>query len=584
MFGEILGAVAGGVAGLFGGGAGAAQAREQRRLAEEQLRAYREAQAKIGAAADKAISDVEAANMLQRGLINSATFDLIKGLNETEQGAINVLKQYESYQQQGLDDTLGSIIKVATDTGAISRDMLTGSYLSALQSLYGLPDSAFTSITGGNPEVLSKIKSSGGQKVYDTLKESGVATPYTLSQDKFTVSDLMAQRDAASAKYAQTGDPQDKIMAEKANQAFQAAATGLDRDIQNNMSYGGLPDDQILNFSSQAKENILAFNESAAQGLDPYVELGKRAAENLQYLSGTMTPEERKNYENKFGEITGSPLFEWERKQQEKSLSRQNMAMGKTFSGEGQKRFIEGINEGAIARESQRKREEAFRNTQLGLSAASQQADIRRGTGSALASIDQNTGLTLAQLKQQRNQIASQMALNFGKDVADTMIQEATMKANALSSAGAMRNQNLSQTGTNISNLTSSFGSAKSTAGFQGKANEAALVGELGAQKANIGMQSALNQANTLTSGASQYTALMSDAARTAAEASTAIPRGILQGGLAGAGNTAYNEGLRFGAGATPSSEFRGAYNSNQQIDPRYTRLPKSVYQNLGGY
>lgn len=120
-----------GVTGLVGGliesEAKTEEARRLKDLAKSEADSYEAAQQLLQKSRDEAITDIEAANLRQRGLITDAQEAQITSLNATEGGAINTLKEFASKADEVFASSEELAVKGMIEAGILSREDIKSS-------------------------------------------------------------------------------------------------------------------------------------------------------------------------------------------------------------------------------------------------------------------------------------------------------------------------------------------------------------------------------------------------------------------------------------------------------------------------
>jgi len=111
-------------------------------VAQQEKSAFNKAQKLLKRTSDTAVSNLEAANLRQQGLISDAEEAFITTLNQTESGAIETLKSFDEFQQQEKVGFEANIISDLTQAGFDTQQLLSGATGKAIQSITGLSDQA----------------------------------------------------------------------------------------------------------------------------------------------------------------------------------------------------------------------------------------------------------------------------------------------------------------------------------------------------------------------------------------------------------------------------------------------------------
>lgn len=523
--------------------------------AQQEAEAYQKAQDVLGKSADQAVTDIEANNLKAQGILSKAEANAIQSLNSSSQGAIATLQNYQAMQTQGLNTDEGNIIAGLVNSGAIERSQLTGSYLQQVKALTGAKDEAFNFLTGGSPQAQQAINRGDSTPIDSVLQQHNQTSPAIIQQQKNDSIQAMGEAQAAAQKFARTGDPNDKVAADQAMQRYQQYSQNLDQSINKSQSQGVLPDQAVIQYANLAKQDINQFYSLAEKGYDPYTELGQRATQQAAYLGNLMTPQEKADYEAKFGTPQASPLFEFQKQQLEEVIQKQQMASGKVFSGEGLKQYVDKVVNGLSAAEVQRLQENANQQVQTGLAAQNQQSALQAQQGAGLANINQNTGTSLANLQAQRQQALADVALNTGTNLANAASQYGTQMAQSTSTQGSniantqtgfsgQRQNVLANTGNNISNLQANTGIGLSNIQTNSATQRSNIQSNTGANRANIGQTAASAQAGLIQNSAINQYNSATNQAQLNAQAQIAPVNAVL-----GAANTAatlygYSQGM----------------------------------------
>ena len=220
--------------------------------------------------------------------------------------------------------------------------------------------------------------------------------------------------------------------------------------------------DEVL----QGISELSGFSKEAVASLQPFKEQGERSLLQARFLSGTATPEEAKEFEERFGGIESSPLVQARIEEEERAIGRQQSALGKRFSGLGQEEILERGSRRIREEELTRQLQTAQNLAGLGFEASSQISGIQQRTGqdvlgartqlgSGLASqLQQEQGLgadVQVQALLQRNQLRSQLAQQLQANRA----RQLELQTNIGQQFQANRLSSLQQTQGGISNLQS---------------------------------------------------------------------------------------------------------------------------------
>lgn len=154
---------------------------------------------------------------------------------------------------------------------------------------------------------------------------------------------------------------------------------------------------EMVDAGIAAREELAAGADEATAILGEFEEPGKRGLERMQFLSGLLTPEERETHVQEFGEIEGSPIFQFRVREREEQLERRQRALGRVFSGAGLEEFREELDV-LTAEEAERQEAQARQLTQLGLTTAQARAEIARQRGVGLAQQREQEAQRLQQL------------------------------------------------------------------------------------------------------------------------------------------------------------------------------------------
>lgn len=293
----------------------------------------------------------------------------------------------------------------------------------------------------------------------------------------------------------------------------------------------------------QAFKDISGFSDRAFQALEPFAEQGRRSLLQSRVLGGTATQEEREQFESEFGPIAISPVAQERIKEQERATQRLQNALGNRFSGLGISEVLEKGSQRITGEEFQRQQELAVRGGQLGLSAASQQAQTLSQAGQQTGALRAGLGQNIAQSLRTQGQTTAQTLATFGtqrasfksqlgKLLAENLQRQQQLKAQAQQTFGLQSAELTQQTGRDISNVISGTGQRQAGA-TQDFGN---LLGQLsqqgGAQTAGVRTLTGGNIANIISQGAQKSAGLDVEGFGKIAESEGALLKDI--GGAAG--------------------------------------------------
>jgi len=305
-------------------------------------------------------------------------------------------------------------------------------------------------------------------------------------------------------------------------------------DILSSLVESGVVEREALTASTlQAFKDISGFSDRAFQALEPFAEQGRRSLLQSRVLGGTATQEEREQFESEFGPIAISPVAEERIKEQERATQRLQNALGNRFSGLGISEVLEKGSQRITGEEFQRQQELAVRGGQLGLSAASQQAQalsqagqqtgvLRAGLGQNIAESLRSQSLTGAQARTTFGTQRSSFKSQLGKALADNLQRQQQLKAQAQQAFGLQRGQLAQQTGRDISNVQLNTGQLQAGALQDFGTASARLAQQGGVQTAGIRTGTATNVASALTQGSIAGGNLQTEAARIQSESEQA--------------------------------------------------------------
>lgn len=166
-------------------------------------------------------------------------------------------------------------------------------------------------------------------------------------------------------------------------------------DIAEAKSRGDITDAQASSISTLSQER-----ERLGTQFQPFELAGQRGVEQARFLTGAGTPEERAQLATQFGPIEESPLARFRREQLEQSLSRQQRAAGRVFSGGGIEQFGRLANQ-LSAEEAERQFGRATQLAQLGLGATQTAGGLSSALAQNIAGQQARAGQSLADITQQ---------------------------------------------------------------------------------------------------------------------------------------------------------------------------------------
>ncbi len=376
-----------------------------------------------------------------------------------------------------------------------------------------------------------------------------------LNQTQLGAIETLRQQDIRSqelAKQAET-DIVDNILAtsilssSNLKSQFGEADLGAikaEADILSSLVESGIVERESLTESTlQAFKDISGFNERSFQALEPFAEQGRRSLLQSQVLGGTATQEEREQFESEFGPIAISPVAQERIKEQERATQRLQNALGNRFSGLGISEVLEKGSQRITGEEFQRQQELAFRGGQLGLQAASQQAqlfgqagqvtgNLRASLGENLAGSFRNQNLTGVQATTQFRTQRSSFKTQLGRALADNLQRQQQLKAQAQQAFRARGIDLSQQLGQDVSNVQTGTGQLQA-GGIQDFGNlGAGIVQQGGAQTAAVRTLTGGNIANLITQGAQESAGLDVKGFKQIAESEGSLLKDI--GGAAG--------------------------------------------------
>jgi len=297
---------------------------------------------------------------------------------------------------------------------------------------------------------------------------------------------------------------------EKSDQLFASTEELVIKDLKDS---GFISRQDITESSQEAIETIAGFNQEAIDALTPFVEAGQRGLEREQFLTGLLTEEEKEAHVAKFGEIEGSPIFQF----QKKALRDRQKALGRVFSGRGELEEV-----GVAAQEAERQFQRAQGIATRGFQASQGVAGIQQGTGQQIAGIQQARGINLAN----QATVQGQQISNIRRDV------------------GIGRINLQSQLGTNISNLQLNLGQARATVRSNAALNQARLAEGLGTGQANIRTGQTAQQVNLLTTAAQRQSQSSANIAELNRQATLAPFQGLVSGLGSAAQISGFQQGI----------------------------------------
>lgn len=294
------------------------------------------------------------------------------------------------------------------------------------------------------------------------------------------------------------------------------------------VQYGIIQPRKDINDATQKiVSTVMGDSQKAMDLFEPYRQAGNRGLERQQFLTGTLTKEERQAHLDKYGEIEESPIYQFRQQQADRALSASQKKRGMIKSGAALKEELNLTNR-LSAEEIQRQLNESNRLSNMGFGASQSQANALGNRMNTLANAYDNQGRSLANISQ----------------------TGARNLASSRSDFSRLRGGLSDNTGTNLTNMKRGFGDIRRQIRTNKLANKRNLALQTARDKANINIGEGTQSANLMATAATNNANRMVQAAQ-------AQNQGVLEGLSminSGLGNFArqqgYNQGLQ---GANPN-------------------------------
>jgi hypothetical protein len=297
-------------------------------------------------------------------------------------------------------------------------------------------------ITSGEAEVIATLNASADGaiatlKKYNELQNSGLDSLES-NMIKTYVDSGIIQRDTLTAGYAkalaEASSSKDSVMqylTGGSTAAIDAINKGLNESLLD-IEKGADESSQLLkDYAAKAYTEYETADEETKKYLEPYAQMGERAALQEQYLAGTMTAEEKAAYESKYGTVTTSAAYQSKVAEAEKLLEYQQKATGKTLSGQGIQEYKTKILDDLLATEIESQKSNALAAAQTGLSASTTLANSVQNSATNKATIQSNLGSALSQIATQKSTNTSNLRTNASQNTAGILSTTAQNKAAA---------------------------------------------------------------------------------------------------------------------------------------------------------
>lgn len=314
-------------------------------------------------------------------------------------------------------------------------------------------------------------------------------------------------------------------MKQFAKQSTDIFASAQQDTVKNLVNSGLLAKDSVNGATLQAIQNVTGWDDKAFQyitggndkaiqaikdgssasisSLQPYADAGKAGLEKSLFLGGMLPPDQAAEAAKHFGNISDSPIYQFQLSEAEKASDRERKASGNMGSGFGaelaQKARLQ-----VSSDESARQIQEAQSMANLGYGAASQISSVNQNAANQIAGYNSQTGQLTGNLAQQTGNTIAGLNANAGNTIANQQSQTGQQLAAYNNQYGSNLANTNNTLGQNTANLQYSTGASEADIAQQALLNKARMASLLGTNISNLQSSGATQQANIGIGAANQ--------------------------------------------------------------------------------